>query len=367
MRIVITTTLNDNLFHAKLVPLLRSRPDVELVVVTDRSGPEYERVTWVWPRGLSKIFGRLGGRLLLLLAHVLHPKTRVVMAYNVVPHGLFASWCARVRGLPVYLHFIAGRAEIDFAADQQNLSDNRVIARSKNPKKLERSARNTALRAAKIFVPGQNTEEFVASLGYARENIVRLHSTIDPEKFYPGNSLRDFDVLISAQIRDRKRPLFTLDVCRKILDRRPETRFCWLGDGPDAEKFAQKIAALQLGRSLVWERHAKVEDYYRRGRVFLLCSISEGLSLACMEAMASGMVPVTSDCGDMADLVGERGAGELLAQSATVDDYAECVLRMLGDSARWTAESQQAIKVIQSEHSFSTAESEWRKILATLN
>ena len=35
MRIVITTTLNDNLFHAKLVPLLRSGDEIEVVVVSD--------------------------------------------------------------------------------------------------------------------------------------------------------------------------------------------------------------------------------------------------------------------------------------------------------------------------------------------
>ncbi len=57
LRIVITTTLNNNLFHAKLVPLLRSRPDLEVVVVTDRQGPSEERLKWVWPRGIWKKFG----------------------------------------------------------------------------------------------------------------------------------------------------------------------------------------------------------------------------------------------------------------------------------------------------------------------
>ena len=115
LRIVITTTLNNNLFHAKLVPLLRSRPDLEVVVVTDRQGPSEERLKWVWPRGIWKKFGRLGGRLPLLAREVFHPRTRLVMAYSLVPHGLFAVNLGHLRRLPVYLHFIAGPAEIRFA------------------------------------------------------------------------------------------------------------------------------------------------------------------------------------------------------------------------------------------------------------
>lgn len=367
MRIVITTTLNDNLFHAKLVPLLRSRPDVELVVVTDRDGPSYERVTWVWPRGVLRWLGRLGGRLIAMAWQVWKPGTRAVMAYNVVPHGMFAYWVSRMRGIPLYLHFIAGRAEVDFAHDQHVLSDNRMIAKSKHPERLERMARKIALRADRIFVPGANTENFLLSLGYARERIVRLHSTIDPARYHPGTGARDIDVLVSAQIRERKRPLFTLRVFREILQARPETTFCWLGDGPDRLEFERAVAELGLSKQLRWERHARVEEFYRRAKVFALCSVSEGLSLACMEAMACGAVPVTSDCGDMAEVVGARGTGSLLPLSADEAHYATEILQLLSNPERLKLEADKAVDIIAREHSFAAAESAWRTVLSSLD
>ncbi|RQV99238.1 hypothetical protein EH220_02035, partial [bacterium] len=197
MRVVITTTLNDNLFHAKLVPLVQSREDLEVVVVSDRQGPQYERIKWVWPTGIWSKLGRLGGRLPLLLKEVFNPRTQLVMAYSVVPHGLFAVVLAKIRGVPVYLHFIAGPAEIKFAHNV-DVSDNRVIERSKHPERLEKIAWYFSQKAERIFVPGSNTERFLTGQGYRPDQIIKLHSTIDPSRYYPGENERDIDILIAA-------------------------------------------------------------------------------------------------------------------------------------------------------------------------
>ncbi|MBI5059396.1 glycosyltransferase family 4 protein [candidate division KSB1 bacterium] len=363
MRIVITTTLNDNLFHAKLIPLLRGRPEVELVVVTDRPGPAYERVRWVWPRGVSRLFGRLGSRILLLVGQVWHPRTKLVMAYNVVPHGLFAMAVARWRGIPVYLHLIGGQGELDFV-DDRLASDNRMVARSRNPARLQALARRTVLRAARVFVPGHNTERFVQGLGFPAARIVRLHSAIDPARYFPGDAPRDIDVLVSAQLRERKRPLFTLEVFRAILDRRPGTRFCWLGDGPLHDEFAAGLKRLDLEQSVTWSSGSEVADYYRRSKVCLLCSVSEGLSLACMEAMACGAVPVAADCGDMSDIVGASGAGSLLPVATFPAEYATAVIEYLESEELWKAHSRRAEQCIINEHSFTRATAGWREILS---
>lgn len=363
LRIVITTTLNDNLFHAKLVPLLRSRPDLEVVVVSDREGPTYENLRWVWPQGIASKLGRLGGRLPLLVREVFHPRTRLVMAYSLIPHGLFAVALTRLRRVPVFLHYIAGPAELKFAHNT-DVSDNRVIARSRNPQRLERLADWTARNADGNFVPGTNTAAFLTGAGYDAAKIAVLHSTIDPERYYPQPGDRDIDILVSAQLRERKRPLFTLDVFREILRRRPGTRFCWLGDGLMHDQFAAASRDMGLSPAMEWTVTNDVAPFYRRAKVFLLCSLNEGLSLASMEAMRCGMVPVVSDTGDMADVAGARGAGKLLPVTATVADYAEAALTFLNDPAQWEKNSRRAFEIIDQEHSFPSAIASWRKILS---
>lgn len=365
-RIVVTTTLNGNLFRAKLIPLLRVRDDFEVVVVTDREGPPLERVTWIWPRGFWRCFGRLGGRLLLLLRETLHPRSKLVMAYNVIPHGLFAVIAALPRRLPVFLHLIAGAADVRFAHNV-HVADNRLIARSRNPRHIERLADWTIRRAAKLFVPGGNTERFLQAEGVPAARIIRLHSTIDSSVFFPGEEARDLDVLVSAQLRTRKRPGFTLEVLRRILDERPNARFCWLGDGPDRAEFEGVLDRLALRDHVIWTVTDSVAEYYRRARVFLLCSINEGLSLACMEAMACGMAPVTTDCGDMGEVVRSGVTGSLLPLDASPVEFACKVLELLRDDAQWQRCSRASVDLITREHSFDSAIMAWREVLAELD
>lgn len=365
MRIIIITTLNDNLFHAKLMPLLLSRDDLEIVVVTDREGPNYERVKWVWPRGIWARLGRLGGRLPLLLGEIFHPQTRLVMAYNIVPHGLFAVVLAKLRRVPVYLHFIGGEAEINFA-DNVLVSDNRLINRTRNPHRLEKFVRRVAFCADKIFVPGHNTEDYLLANGFHPEIVVKLHSTIDPERFFPSDQERDIDVIVAAQIRERKQPLFVLEIFREILNLRPETKFCWLGDGALHDEFAATLDRLQLRDSVTWRETNEVAEYYRRSKVFLLCSLREGLSLASMEAMRCGMPVIASDCGDMSDTVLTGETGQLMPKNATKDQYVDAVMGYLNNPAELERQSKNAFDIINKEHTFPVATDIWKEILDTL-
>ncbi|HEY3296531.1 MAG TPA: glycosyltransferase [bacterium] len=366
MRIVITTTLNDNLFYAKLVPLLRSRPDIELIVVTDRQGPAYEGVRWVWPQGMVAKFGRLGGRLLLLIKEIFHPRTRLVMAYNLVPHGMFATALAKLRRRPVFLHFIAGAAEVHFAHNPK-ISHNRIIFRSKHPERIERWANRTAHKVDKIFVPGHMTADFLLQHSFPASQIEFLHSTVDPAIYYYGQEQRDLDVTVVAQILENKRPIYTLEALAEIKRQRPEANFCWLGDGPMHDEFAAAVERLGLKDSLTWTITNDVAPYYRRSKVFMLCSMSEGLSLGCMEAMGCGVVPVTSDVGDMREVVRPEETGQPVAVDSPSQAFADAALRFLNDETLWKKYSENSARLIEAEHSFPSAISAWRKLLEPLD
>jgi glycosyltransferase involved in cell wall biosynthesis len=365
LRLVITTTLNNNLFLSFLLPLARSRPDLELVVVTDREGPEVERVRWVYPRGFSRLFGRLGARILLLAKEIFHPRTRLVMAYNVVPHGLLALPLAKLRGVPIYFHFYAGYAEIHFAHNPR-ISHNRVIVRSKHPQRIERMADWVSRRADMIFVPGPKTEAFLVNKGYDPKKIAELHTAIDLERFYPGNSVRDFDVVVVAQININKRAIFTLEILAEVAERKPGAKFCWLGDGPLHDEFGAALDRLGLREAMTWTLTDNVTPYYQRSRAFLLASMSEGMSQGCMEAMACGVVPVTSDTGDMAHVVRPGKTGQVLPVDAPASQYADAIVRFLSDDALWQRHSQASHELIVKEHSFETIIRLWSQILDKL-
>jgi len=364
VRIVITTTLNNNLLRAKLIPLLRARPDLEVIVVTDRDGPAIAGVKWVWPNGLSRGLGNLGGRLLLLMREIFHPRTRLVMAYNLVPHGLFAIVLARLRRVPVFLHYIAGPAEISFAQDRR-MSDNTIIRRTRVPHQWQAFVRWMGLRADRVFVPGTVTRDHLIGEGYSPDRVEVLHSTIDPLRFFPQSGARDFDVVVSAQLRERKRPIFTLRVLALLRERDRGLRFCWMGDGIMRSEFETALSELGLVECTEWISTDDVAQYYRRAKVFLLCSVAEGLSLACLEAMACGAVPVVTRCGDMQEVVRNGETGYLLKLDATEDQFAAVIRALLDDAPTWRERSVAAAELVAGEHSFPVAERRWVKVLAS--
>lgn len=366
MRIVITSTLNNNLFHAKLVPLARADACNRLTIVTDREGPAIEGVTWVWPAGWIRMFGRLGGRMLLLLREIIRGDTRIVMAYSLVPHGLFALFLGKLLQKPVFVHFIAGPAELEFAHDRR-VTDNRMIARTGNPKRWERTLTALSKRFDRIFVPGDVTRSSLVAKGIAGERIVLLHSTVDPGRFFPptDDTTRDIDVIVCAQLRDRKRPLFTLQVMAELLRLYPQLRFQWLGDGDLRDEFAAMIPQLGLQEALTWEVTDMVEAYYRRARVFLLCSVNEGLSLACLEAMACGCVPVVARCGDMQEAVIDGVTGRLLEQVDDQATFAAALAEILNDDAKRLQFRDAAIAHVTTKHSFPAAKRAWAALLSS--
>ncbi|GAC13694.1 glycosyltransferase [Aliiglaciecola lipolytica] len=368
MRIVITTTLNNNLFHAKLTPLMQSCPDIELVVVSDRAGNNYERVTWVYPKGKITIFGRLFSRFLLLLKEAFHKDTKLIMAYSLVPHGLFAVIAAKLRRVPVFLHFIAGPAELHFAHDLR-VTDNRIIENTRWPKMWEKIAHFFTLRADRVFVPGSVTQQSLLNDGVKQERISILHSTADLDKYRlpREDEIRDIDVIVCAQLRERKRPLFTLDVLAKLIKKHPNLKACWLGDGVMHDEFERGIEERGLRNNLQWLETDNVADFFKRSKLFLLCSVNEGLSLASLESMACGVVPIVARCGDMEFAIQTGHNGVILEQDAQIDDYVLAVQRLLEDEQARIKLSETARNEIVSQHSFASAEQKWRDILAQIS
>ena len=66
-----------------------------------------------------------------------------------------------------------------------------------------------------------------------------------------------------------------------------------------------------------------MESILIRSKIFVLTSRTEGLSIAMAEAMASGVVPVVANVGDLADLVVDGVTGFLV----TLDNVPEFVQR----------------------------------------
>jgi glycosyltransferase involved in cell wall biosynthesis len=357
-----TTTLNDNLLRASFLPLLEAHKDMELLFVTDRVGAPMERVRYIVP---SKLSSKLCGRLLsrwLTLFRVMRQVERVEV-FNAVPHLLLTNWPARFFRKPIDLHMFAGKYELDFA-DNPSISDNRIVRRLKHPVRLQNCFRSIALKHVhRFFVPGIRTRTQLIELGIPESQIRNLHSAIDVHKYSPASVARDIDVIIVAGMRTVKRPEMSLQILAQVLAQRPESKFAWLGAGELFDQVKTKAGTLSLQNALTFVGHTDaVASYYQRAKIFLLNSSSEGLSCACMEAMSSGVVPVTSDVGDMAEIVRTGQTGILLSKDDSYQAYATAILDLLGNESKRSLYAKNARDLIVREHSFEAIKEIWKKL-----
>ena len=93
MKIVITTTLKDNLTEAKIKPLL-ALPEVESIFyVSDRPGPSFEKVRYYCiPAKILRLFNnnaiiRLAYKFFMVLYLSIVKRPDLLMGYSFMPHG----------------------------------------------------------------------------------------------------------------------------------------------------------------------------------------------------------------------------------------------------------------------------------------
>jgi len=124
-----------------------------------------------------------------------------------------------------------------------------------------------------------------------------------------------------------------LDVARKILDRRPETKFLMVGDGELRTELESQVHRLYLDRAvkmLGWRRD--IPDLLQIFDVFLLTSQWEGLPKVLLEAMSLG-VPIVATAVDGVGEVVRSGETGYLTSPDNTTEMTERVLDLLENEA----------------------------------
>jgi L-malate glycosyltransferase len=105
----------------------------------------------------------------------------------------------------------------------------------------------------------------------------------------------------------------------------PDLKLWMVGDGREAT--ALKTLAAELGIAEKVEffgEQSAVGDWLSRADLFVLSSISEGLPISILEAMAAGLPTVVTDVGGMPEVLALSGAGEVVP-AGSVESLAQAI------------------------------------------
>ena len=148
--------------------------------------------------------------------------------------------------------------------------------------------------------------------------LVTIPNGVDTGLFAPRSDdvKRPFTVVCVARLIERKGQHHLLRACAQVRAGHPEPmRLILVGTG-DAEPHLRELAAqLCLSESVTFTGFLSREEMpsvYREADVFVLPSQQEGMSIALLEAMASGLPVIVTDTGGTAELVSQGQNGEIV-------------------------------------------------------
>ncbi|XP_075490772.1 sulfoquinovosyl transferase SQD2-like [Primulina tabacum] len=174
-------------------------------------------------------------------------------------------------------------------------------------------------RAADLtLVPSVAIAKDLEAARVTAANKIRLwNKGVDSESFHPRFRSHAMRVLLSNGEPDK--PLIvhvgrigvekSLDFIKRVIDRLPEARIAFIGDGP----YREELERIFSGSPVVFTGMLQGEELsqaYASGDIFIMPSESETLGLVVLEAMSSGLPVIAARAGGIPDIIPQEQEGK---------------------------------------------------------
>lgn len=137
----------------------------------------------------------------------------------------------------------------------------------------------------------------------------------DSEKLEITDCEDEIKILYVGRLSKIKGLDYLIESFKSINEDYPNTNLEIVGDGPIKKHLEKKIDDLGISDRVNIKGYIEYEDlpkHYRSADIFVLPSLSEGLSNVLMEAIACGLPVVTTDVGGNRELIKDRRGGYLV-------------------------------------------------------
>ena len=256
----------------------------------------------------------------------------LIHAHWIIPSGLVGLICKRIFGIPLI---------VSSHGSDINRVGNRFIGVVfkhilKNADWV--IAVSTALRDKLINLGAQRSKVKVMPCGIELDNFL-----VDIKK---GNDLR---ILAIGRLIEDKGFHNLIEAMSYVVKEIPDVTLTIVGDGPFREELIRLSKDLSLQDKIAFKGgkpHSEIPRYIQESDLFVLPSMSEGLPLVILEAMACGKAVVATDVGGIPDVIinGETG---VLVKKNNPRDLSEAIVCLLSDNKKRMELGEKAREKIQ--------------------
>jgi phosphatidylinositol alpha-1,6-mannosyltransferase len=269
-------------------------------------------------------------------------KYDLCLAWSAVPAGATAFGLKLISGLP-YILRVSGPDIPGFEERYKNLYP--VL------KPVIRSIwKNAEIVIAKCSAEAEMIHEIDPNVGVAI-----IPNGVDTDQYIPGEPIPDegpLKLICVARLIKRKGQHHLIEAINRITLQGIDIRLYLVGSGDAEGELRELIATLQIEDQVKFLGYIPREEipvYYSQAHVFVLPSYNEGMSVATLEAMASGLPVIVSRTPGTEELVIE-GENGLIFEWGDIDLLTQHLLKL--DSDRTLARQMALGSRIQA-HKFS--------------
>ncbi len=188
-------------------------------------------------------------------------------------------------------------------------------------------------------------------LGAKKEKIKVHHMGVDVDEFkFSFRELgKKFKILTVARLVPKKGINYGLKALVKI---KKDYQFGYkiIGDGPEKRELIQLIKRLDLTKQvkfLGWQTSNRVKKTMEQANIFLLPCVTasdgdmEGIPVVLMEAMASGLIVISSKHSGIPELIEDDQSG-FLVKEKNIDGLAKTLVEIFNCSPNWLTIAKKA-------------------------
>jgi len=162
----------------------------------------------------------------------------------------------------------------------------------------------------KLYYNHNISEKFI-------ERIEIIKNKVDiPEKIYPKTDSEILRVLFIARNSFEKRAHYVTEIAKKCLEENLNINFSFVGDFE--ENFSDLKNIKMIGPINSQETMAEI---YQTHDVLLITSFREGFPLVISEGMAHGIIPVSTDVGEISEVINSKNKNGFLIADPNTSIY----------------------------------------------
>lgn len=125
-------------------------------------------------------------------------------------------------------------------------------------------------------------------------------------------------ILFLCRISEEKRPIFMIQVFKKLLEKDKNLMLMVVGDGPQLNEMKSVASAIKEN-VIFFGMQSNTKPFYKVADVSVICSLVEGLTLTTYESLAMGTPVVTADVGGQKELV-DNTCGRVVKNMQTAEN-----------------------------------------------